>query len=135
MCDVDEAAVVAAIDAQSIYDIPKVAAHRGPGRLRRPQAGPAVPRRGLDRPGTTCCDRVHNPDHEVTVALVGKYIDLPDAYLSVTEALRAGGFANKARVKIKWVTSDDCKTPAGAAGAARRRATRSASPAASATAA
>ena len=79
--------------------------------------------------------RVHNPDHEVTVALVGKYIDLPDAYLSVTEALRAGGFANNARVKIKWVTSDDCKTPAGAARAARATATRSASPAASATAA
>ncbi|NED84817.1 CTP synthase, partial [Streptomyces sp. SID11233] len=39
----------------------------------------------------------------------------PDAYLSVTEALRAGGFANRARVKVKWVTSDDCKTPAGAA--------------------
>ncbi|MBI0384353.1 CTP synthase, partial [Streptomyces albiflaviniger] len=58
--------------------------------------------------------RVHEPDHEVTVALVGKYIDLPDAYLSVTEALRAGGFANNARVKIKWVTSDDCKTAAGA---------------------
>jgi CTP synthase len=51
----------------------------------------------------------------VTVALVGKYIDLPDAYLSVTEALRAGGFANNARVHIKWVTSDDCRTPAGAA--------------------
>ena len=79
--------------------------------------------------------RVHHPDHEVTVALVGKYIDLPDAYLSVTEALRAGGFANNARVKIKWVTSDDCRTPAGAAAAARRRATRSASPAASASAA
>ncbi|CAM5389415.1 CTP synthase [Streptomyces violaceorubidus] len=59
-------------------------------------------------------DRVHNPEHEIVMALVGKYIDLPDAYLSVTEALRAGGFANKARVKIKWVTSDDCKTPAGA---------------------
>jgi len=44
----------------------------------------------------------------VTVALVGKYIDLPDAYLSVTEALRAGGFANYAKVNIKWVTSDSC---------------------------
>jgi CTP synthase len=58
--------------------------------------------------------RVHQPAHEVKVALVGKYIDLPDAYLSVTEALRAGGFANNARVEIKWVTSDDCRTPAGA---------------------
>ena len=47
--------------------------------------------------------------------MVGKYIDLPDAYLSVSEALRAGGFANSARVEIKWVTSDDCETPEGAA--------------------
>ncbi|GAA4940705.1 hypothetical protein GCM10023238_03000 [Streptomyces heliomycini] len=62
---------------------------------------------------TTCSDRVHNPTTR-SPSLVGKYIDLPDAYLSVIEALRAGGFAHKARVKIKWVTSDDCKTPAGA---------------------
>jgi CTP synthase len=60
--------------------------------------------------------RVHHPAHEVTVALVGKYIDLPDAYLSVTEALRAGGFANDARVNIKWVPSDECATADGAAG-------------------
>jgi CTP synthase len=59
--------------------------------------------------------RVHQPAHRVEVALVGKYIDLPDAYLSVAEALRAGGFANDARVNIRWVTSDDCQTPTGAA--------------------
>jgi CTP synthase len=47
----------------------------------------------------------------VRIALVGKYVDLPDAYLSVTEALRAGGFAHRARVEIRWVTSDDCITP------------------------
>jgi CTP synthase len=51
----------------------------------------------------------------VTIALVGKYIDLPDAYLSVTEALRAGGFAHRSRVQIRWVPSDDCETPEGAA--------------------
>jgi CTP synthase len=62
-------------------------------------------------------DRVHNPKHEVTVALVGKYVDLPDAYLSVTEALRAGGFATRSKVKIVWVPSDSCQTPAGAAAA------------------
>src|SRR5690606_31906311 len=44
----------------------------------------------------------------------GKYIDLPDAYLSVTEALRAGGFANDAKVSIRWVPSDECATPEGA---------------------
>jgi CTP synthase len=58
---------------------------------------------------------VHRPARTVTIALVGKYVDLPDAYLSVTEALRAGGFANDARVNIRWVTSDDCATPEGAA--------------------
>src|SRR5690606_41220891 len=57
--------------------------------------------------------RVHSPEHEVEVALVGKYIDLPDAYLSVTEALRAGGFANDAKVNIRWVQSDRCATEAG----------------------
>jgi CTP synthase len=59
-------------------------------------------------------ERVHHPAHEVTVGLVGKYIDLPDAYLSVTEALRSGGFANNAKVNIRWVPSDDCETDAGA---------------------
>jgi CTP synthase len=46
--------------------------------------------------------------------LVGKYIDLPDAYLSVTEALRAGGFANATKVSIRWVPSDECETHEGA---------------------
>ena len=54
--------------------------------------------------------RVHRPARSVTIALVGKYVDLPDAYLSPAEALRAGGFGNDARVNIKWVTSDDCET-------------------------
>src|SRR5690606_37572089 len=59
-------------------------------------------------------DAVHEPKGEVTIALVGKYIDLPDAYLSVTEALRAGGFAHATKVNIKWVPSDTCETPEGA---------------------
>src|SRR5699024_3540831 len=59
-------------------------------------------------------ERVHSPEEQVTIALVGKYIDLPDAYLSVSEALRAGGFANSAEVHIRWVASDSCATPAGA---------------------
>jgi CTP synthase len=59
-------------------------------------------------------DRVHNPTKTVTIAMVGKYIDLPDAYLSVAEALRAGGFANRVKIDIRWVASDDCATEAGA---------------------
>jgi CTP synthase len=62
-------------------------------------------------------DRVHSPHETVRIAVVGKYVDLPDAYLSVTEALRAGGFAHRAKVDVVWVPSDDCQTPAGAAAA------------------
>ncbi|MFJ4104027.1 CTP synthase [Amycolatopsis japonica] len=116
MCDVDTEAVVACPDAPSIYDIPKV--------LHREALDAYVVRRlGLpfrDVDWTVwgdLLDRVHNPSETVRVAVVGKYIDLPDAYLSVTEALRAGGFAHRAKVQIAWVPSDSCETPAGAAAA------------------
>ena len=62
-------------------------------------------------------ERVHHPKHEVNIAIVGKYIDLPDAYLSVTEAIKAGGFANWAKVNVKWVAADKCETEEGAAAA------------------
>ncbi|WP_407564059.1 CTP synthase [Streptomyces sp. 184] len=113
MCDVDEAAVVAAIDAKSIYDIPKVLHAEGLDAYVVRKLD--LPFRDVDwTEWDDLLRRVHQPAHEVTIALVGKYIDLPDAYLSVTEAIRAGGFANNARAKIKWVTSDDCRTPQGA---------------------
>ena len=114
MCDVDLEAVVAAVDAPSIYDIPKVLFNEGLDsyvvrRLGLP-AGELVWGEWDD-----LLQKVHHPAHQITVALVGKYVDLPDAYLSVTEALRAGGFANNAKVNIKWVASDDCETSDGAA--------------------
>ncbi|WP_107421635.1 CTP synthase [Streptomyces nanshensis] len=113
MCDVDEPAVIACKDAPSIYDIPKVVHTEGLDAYVVRKLD--LPFRDVDwTQWDDLLRRVHDPDHEVTVALVGKYIDLPDAYLSVTEALRAGGFANNARVKVKWVTSDDCRTPEGA---------------------
>ena len=116
MCDVDQEAVVAAVDAPSIYDIPKVLYAEGLDAY-------VVRRLGLDATDVIWGEWdellkiVHHPAHQVTVALVGKYVDLPDAYLSVTEALRAGGFANNARANIKWVASDDCESEAGAAAA------------------
>lgn len=113
MCDVDEEAVVAAVDALSIYDIPKVLHSEGLDAYVVRRLG--LPFRDVD--WTRWGDllrRVHHPAHEVTVALVGKYVDLPDAYLSVTEALRAGGFTHECRVNIRWVPSDDCVTSEGA---------------------
>ena len=113
MCDVDEGAVVSAVDAPSIYDIPKVLHAEGLDSYVVHRLG--LPNTEVDWSAwDDLLERVHNPAHEVTVALVGKYIDLPDAYLSVTEALRAGGFANNAKVNIRWVASDDCETSAGA---------------------
>lgn len=114
MCDVDTDAVVAAVDAPSIYDIPKVLHAEGLDAyvVRRLD----LPFRDVDwTVWGDLLERVHNPSETVKIALVGKYVDLPDAYLSVTEALRAGGFAHHAKVEIKWVPSDDCQTPEGAA--------------------
>jgi CTP synthase len=113
-CDVDEEAVVSAADAPSIYDIPKVLHSEGLDAyvVRRLN----LPFRDVDwTEWDELLRRVHRPSRRATIALVGKYVDLPDAYLSVTEALRAGGVANDARIDIRWVTSDDCADPAGAA--------------------
>jgi CTP synthase len=113
MCDVDAEAVVSAVDAPSIYDIPKVLHAEGLDAYVVQRL--SLPFRDVDwSDWEQLLKRVHHPAREVTVALVGKYIDLPDAYLSVTEALRAGGFANDAKVHIRWVASDDCATPEGA---------------------
>jgi CTP synthase len=113
MCDVENNAVINAADASSIYDIPKVLNRQGLDtyivKKLGLQAG-EVAWGEWDR----LLEVVHNPKHQVNVGLVGKYIDLPDAYLSVTEALRAGGFANDAKVNIKWIASDSCETEEGA---------------------
>ncbi|MFD6140929.1 CTP synthase [Promicromonospora sp. NPDC060271] len=113
MCDVDTEAVINCADAPSIYDIPRVIHAEGLDAYVVRRLG--MPFHDVDWDGwSRLLERVHEPEHNVEVALVGKYIDLPDAYLSVTEALRAGGFANDAKVGIRWVAADDCQTPEGA---------------------
>ncbi|OKL50077.1 CTP synthase [Boudabousia marimammalium] len=113
MCDVDRNAVIECPDAASIYEVPKTIHREGLDsyllhRLRL-DAGP-VDWSQWDG----VLERVREPRHEVEIALVGKYIDLHDAYLSVSEALIAGGFAHWTKVKIRWVPSDSCETPEGA---------------------
>jgi CTP synthase len=113
MCDVDEEAVVSAPDAPSIYDIPKVLHSEGLDAYVVRRLG--LPFRDVDwSDWDALLRRVHKPSRTVTIALVGKYVDLPDAYLSPAEALRAGGFAHDVRVNIRWVASDDCQTVDGA---------------------
>ncbi|GAA2709814.1 MULTISPECIES: CTP synthase [Actinoplanes] len=112
--DVDVEAVIACPDAPSIYDIPKVLHDGGLDAY-------VVRRLGLSfrdvnwKTWNDLLERVHHPKRTITIALVGKYVDLPDAYLSVTEAIRAAGFGNTVKIQIRWVPSDDCVTPAGAA--------------------
>lgn len=114
MCDVDEQAVVNAKDVASIYEIPQMLNEQGLDAYIIDQ---------LDLPAgdvvwdgwSKLLEAVHEPKHEVTIGLVGKYIDLPDAYLSVTEALRAGGFAQQTKVVIRWIASDGLEDPEAAA--------------------
>jgi CTP synthase len=113
MCDVEPEAVVAAVDAPSIYEIPKVLHSEGLDAYVVRRLG--LPFRDVDwTVWGDLLDRIHHPRSEVTIGLVGKYIDLPDAYLSVVEAVRAAGFAHRAKVTIRWVPSDECEVPAGA---------------------
>lgn len=114
MTDVEEEGVVSCADAASIYDIPRVLyrEHLDSFLIRKLN----LPFRDVDwTVWGGLLDRVHAPSGEVTVGLVGKYIDLPDAYLSVAEAIRAGAFGEQVKAKVRWVAADDCATPEGAA--------------------
>lgn len=113
MCDIDVKAVVNAADASSIYDIPTVLHEEGLDSYIVDKLGFEAKEVDWSH-WAPVLQAVHEPKHEVKIALVGKYIDLPDAYLSVTEAIRAGAFANQAKVHIKWVASDLCETEDGA---------------------
>ncbi|MEY8565563.1 CTP synthase [Corynebacterium sp.] len=114
MTDVEEEGVVSCADAASIYDIPRVLyrEHLDSFLIRKLN----LPFRDVDwTVWGGLLDRVHTPSGEVTVGLVGKYVDLPDAYLSVAEAIRAGAFGEHVKANVRWVAADDCATPEGAA--------------------
>lgn len=108
-CDTEKRAVIQALDAPSIYQVPLNMEEEGLGEF-------VVERLGLDcgppalDDWREMVDRLQNTRHEVTIALVGKYVSLPDAYFSVAEALRHAGAANDARVRIKWVNAEDLET-------------------------
>ncbi|MDF2580705.1 MAG: synthase, partial [Microbacterium sp.] len=112
MCDVDVEGVVNTVDLPSIYDIPSTLNDQGLDAYITRRLGLAEKADDVDwTRWSKVLDAVHNPKHEVTIGLVGKYIDLPDAYLSVTEALKAGGFAQETKVNVTWIPSDLCETP------------------------
>lgn len=114
MCDVDSAAVISCPDAKSIYEIPRVLHREGLDAylVRRLQLH--FKDVNWDKWGSVL-ESACNPTREVTVGIVGKYVDLPDAYLSVVSALHSGGFAHSSRVNVKWIPADKCLTEKGVA--------------------
>ena len=105
-CNVRESAVIAARDAGSIYDVPLSYHQEGLDREVLSHFG----LKDENEPDLSRWEeisaRIHNPDGEVSIAVVGKYTVLPDAYKSLMEALVHGGIANNVRVKIKWIESE-----------------------------
>lgn len=104
-CDIDKKAVIPNLDAKTIYEVP----------LNLEQAG--LDQIVIQRLGLKCAERdltswremvakMKSLKEKVTIAVVGKYVALPDAYLSVAEALRHGGIAHDTQVQIKWVDSE-----------------------------
>ena len=105
-CNVRPDSVIAAQDLSSIYDAP-LAYHReglDQAVLDAFQITPA-PRPNLEK-WDDVSERIHNPEGEVNVAIVGKYTQLEDAYKSIAEALTHGGMANRVKVKVSWVDAE-----------------------------
>ncbi|MEX0346772.1 MAG: CTP synthase [Rhizobiaceae bacterium] len=105
-CNVRESAVIQALDVDHIYDVP-MAYHReglDDEVLSAFGIDPA-PKPRMER-WDEVADRIHNPEGEVTIAVVGKYTGLKDAYKSLSEALTHGGMANRVRVKLEWIESE-----------------------------
>ncbi|WP_312798036.1 CTP synthase [Tianweitania sp.] len=105
-CNVRESAVIQALDVANIYDVPM--AYHGEGLDSEVLAAFGIdpaPKPRMERWGEVA-DRIHNPEGEVTIAIVGKYTGLKDAYKSLIEALAHGGIANRVKVKLDWIESE-----------------------------
>ena len=110
-CNVPARYIIQNLDAQSLYQVPLML-EREDFAQRVCEALHLEARKADLRDWIEMVDRFERPEREVTIAMVGKYIQLHDAYLSVVEALRHGGIAHRARVNLKWVLADDLTDPA-----------------------
>ncbi|MGH2768008.1 MAG: CTP synthase [Actinomycetota bacterium] len=106
LCDVEMAGIVSAVDSPNIYRIPLVLRAEGLDGFILDHLRIDAPPPDLSE-WEALVEATEHPEVSVRIGLVGKYVDLPDAYLSVIEALKAGGYANRAEVEIVWVSSDE----------------------------
>ena len=104
-CDVAPEAVIEGLDTESIYELPLIFEEQGFGSLVAERLG--VNGKPDHAEWKKVMQRVKNPKHEVVVAMVGKYMALQDAYISVTEAIKHGGIANAAKVEIRRVDAEE----------------------------
>ncbi len=105
-CNVREEAVIQALDAASIYDVPLAYHHEGLDHQVLEAFGiTGAPKPDLTR-WHTISEHIASPEGEVTIAIVGKYTGLKDAYKSLIEALVHGGAANRVKVKLEWIESE-----------------------------
>ncbi|MDF1599949.1 CTP synthase [Mesorhizobium sp. YIM 152430] len=105
-CNVRETAVIQALDVSHIYDVPM--AYHAEGLDSEVLAAFGIdpaPKPRMER-WQEVSSRLHNPEGEVTIAVVGKYTGLKDAYKSLIEALSHGGLANRVKVKLDWIESE-----------------------------
>jgi len=104
-CDVPKAAVIAVPDVQSIYQVPQLLEEAGTSQVICDHFGLSLAPADLS-PWRAFTDRMRRPKGQVTVAIVGKYVQLPDAYLSVIEAVRHAATHSEVSVDIRWVAAE-----------------------------
>lgn len=106
LCDIDREAIIQALDAPTIYEVPLMMQDEGLDEI-------VLRILGIDAPPADMADwkamveRIKSPTKETEIAIVGKYVELQDAYLSVAEALRHAGTEHGAKVNVRWVNSEE----------------------------
>ncbi len=105
-CNVDKGSVIAAVDVETIYEVPLAFHQEGLDQIICRRLALQTPEPDLSK-WEEVVHRFKNPSKEVTIAIVGKYVDLKDSYKSLIEALYHGGIANDARVNLQWVDAEE----------------------------
>jgi CTP synthase len=107
LCDVPQEAVISAVDAPSIYDIPLTLHAEGLDRIVCETLDIDVAEHPIDlSPWSEVVERVHSTNRRLRIGVIGKYVAMPDAYLSVVESIRHAGFAHGARTDIEWIDAE-----------------------------
>jgi len=106
LCDVDLEAIIQCVDAATIYEVPLTLQAEGFDDIVLRCAGLEAPPADMTA-WRDMVEKIKSPSREIEIAIVGKYVELPDAYLSVAEALRSAGTEHGAKIKIRWIDSEN----------------------------